>query len=72
MSILLDYLRQMSWKKNLRPTSLTFLFPVTLILFLVGSFNIVKKTNGDSYTATFQRSLITHEDDLFKKLNSFC
>ena len=70
MSILLDYLRKMSWKKNLRPSSLTFLFPVTLILFLVCSDHIVTKTDDGFYTATFQKQLISQEDDLFHKLTS--
>ena len=61
----------MSWKKNLRPTSLTFLFPVTLILFLVCSVHIVTQTNCDYYTATFQKQLIDQEDDLAHKLSSF-
>lgn len=61
----------MNWKKNLRPTSLTFLFPVILIFFLVCILHIVTKTNCEYYTATFQKQLIDQEDDLAHKLSSF-
>ena len=71
MSFFLNFFRQLSLKRKLRLTSLTFLLPVTFILFLTGSFNIVKETDGNSYIASFQKSLIAHEDNLSKKLNSF-
>jgi len=71
MSIFLNFFRQISQKRKTGITSLTFLFSVTFILFLAGNFNIVKKTDCDSYTARFQKSLITHEDHLLQKLNSF-
>src|SRR5665647_1370817 len=71
MSIFLNFFRQISQKRKIGITSLTFLFSVTFILFLAGSFNIVKKTDCDSYTSRFQKSLISHEDHLLQKLNSF-
>ena len=71
MSIFLNFFRQISRNGKLRVNSLNFLIPAALILFLVGSFNIVKETDCDSYTARFQKSLNAHEDHLYQKLNSF-
>ena len=71
MSIFLNFLRQLVRKGNFRVTSIGFLFPVILIVFLVASFNIVKKTDGEAYTSSFQKSLNNHEEALFKKLNAF-
>jgi two-component system nitrogen regulation sensor histidine kinase NtrY len=71
MSIFLNFLSQISRNIKSKVTSLSFLIPVTLILFLAGSFNIVKETDCDSYTKRFQKTLISHEDHLVQKLNSF-
>jgi two-component system nitrogen regulation sensor histidine kinase NtrY len=71
MSIFLNFLRQLIRKGNLRVTSLGFLFTVILIVFLMSGYNIVKKTDCEAYTASFQKSLTRHEEALSKKLNTF-
>ena len=71
MSLFLNFIRQTDWKKKLRPNSLNFLLPVSLLLFIIGCFNIVKETNGKENTAQLQKDIYIHEKNLSEKLTAF-